>query len=152
MKPTTRLVRAIAAEFARRTFEPLLVVGAVAVVLLTALGIFLVAAVSAWWWFLLAPVLLLSWVFTVLATAIMLIIRFVDSVQSAEQKQAVAEYTTMLERTTETIRTPYMLILAQIARDVVRPRQNGFIATVSRDSMHLAPDFKRLITLFSQDY
>ena len=148
MIPTVKLVRAVAAEYVRRTIQPLLIAGAVVAVILASSGIWLVAGVSLWWWLFLAPVLSLCWGYAIVSVVILLVVRAVDAVQTPGQKQAVKDYTDMLERTAEHTRMPYMLILLLIAKDVLWPRPDGFVATVSRDSKSLAPDFIRLMRLF----
>lgn len=148
MKPTIRAVRAIGAEFIRRAIKPILLAGAGALAVSVALGIWLVVAVSAWWWLLLAPILFVAVVFTVLAIIVRVAVKLADSVQNREQKAAVTGYVDRLQRVAENLQTPQFVILYRVVRDVVQPRPDGFIATMSRDSRTLAPDFKQLVALF----
>lgn len=151
MQPTKsviRLVRAIGAEFLRRFIKPLAVAGAVVLAVLLAVAVWLVVAVNAWWWLLLAPTIALSLLFIIVLVVARIALRLVDSAESTEQKQAVAGYVDRLERVAENLQTPQFVLLYRVVRDVLWPRQDGFIATVSRDSKSLAPDFKKLLALF----
>lgn len=148
MKPTIQAVRAIGVEFIRRKIRPLVVAGLCAAVLLVGMGVWLVAAVNVWWWLALAPVLMVSVLFIALVLVAQVMLRLADSSQSLEQKRAVRKYVDGLQRVAENVQTPPVIILYRVVRDVVRPGPDGFIATMSRDSQSLAPEFQRLISLF----
>lgn len=147
MKPIVQTVRAIGAEFIRRMLRPILLVGAAVAVLLLVAGVWLVNQ-NVWWWLLLAVIIAAVLVFVVLVTVASILVKLADSVQSRDQRTAVRRYVDMLQRASENLQTPYPVILYRVVRDMVWPRPDGFIATLSQDSQALAPDFKALLALF----
>lgn len=76
------------------------------------------------------------------------LLRVIDAAESKEQRRAVAEYVDHLQRVSENLQTAQFVILYRVVRDVLRPSQDGFILTVSRDSKALAPGFKKLLAHF----
>jgi hypothetical protein len=147
MKPIVQAVRAIGAEFVRRALWPIIVVGVGVALVLLALGIWLVT-VSAWWWLFLVPVVMLAAIFVILVVVVRIAVGLADSAASKEQKRAVGSYVDTLQRVAENLQTPQLIILYRVVRDVITPRPDGFIATMSQDSRTLAPDFRRLVGLF----
>lgn len=148
MKPIVNVVRAVGAEFVRRLLKPVIIAGLVVLAVLLAAGVWLVVSVNAWWWFFLAPVIFAGLVFAVLLIVVRVLLKLADSTQNRDQKRAVRDYVDKLQRVAENLQTPQYVILFRVVRDVARPRPDGFIESVSRDSKTLAPDFKRLTTLF----
>jgi hypothetical protein len=149
MKPTVQAGRAIGAEFLRRKIKPLIIIITIVVVVLLAVSIWLIASVSVWWWLLLVPVLVLTTVCIIAVIISRVLLKTIDSTQSKEQKLAVSIYVDKLERVAENIQTPPYVILFRIVRDIIRPKQDGFIASMSRDSQTLAPEFRALVASFS---
>ena len=149
MKPIVQTVRAIGAEFIRRMLRPILLVGAAVAVVLLVAGVWLVNQ-NIWWWLLLAVIITAVLVFAVLVTVATILIKLADSVQSRDQRKAVRHYVDRLQRASENLQTPYPVILYRVVRDVVWPRPDGFIATMSQDTQALAPDFNRLVGMFRQ--
>jgi hypothetical protein len=147
MKPTFNVVRAIGVEFIRRMLKPLIVAGAVVAVVLVGTGGWL-TTVNPWWWVLEALFLLASLFFVVLVIIARTVIRVADPPQTKDQKRAVRGYVDKLQRVAENLQTPQFVILYRVIRDTMRPRQDGFIETVSRDSKTLGPDFAELIRQF----
>lgn len=147
MRPIIQTVRAIGAEFIRRTLRPLILIGGAVVAILLIAGIWLVNQ-NIWWWLLLAVVLAASIVFITLAIVVTVVVKLADSVQSRQQRQAVRHYVDKLQRTAENVQTPYPIILFRVVRDVIRPQSDGFIATMSQDTKTLAPDFNELVDYF----
>ncbi len=143
MKPTFITVRAIGAEFARRTPRPLLIIGAVIAMLLLGVGGWL-AAQSALWWLLEAIFLIGAIIFVVLIVAAFTLIRIADPPQNNDQKLAVGSFVDKLQHVADNVRTPQFIILYRVVRDTFRPRQNGFIETLSRDSKTLATNLLSL--------
>lgn len=147
MKPTFNAVRAIGAEFSRRTLRPVVMIGAVVLAVLIALGGWLIT-VSPWWWLLEAPLLFGGAVFTVLVLIVRTAIRVADPPQTKDQKTAIRGYVDKLQRVAENLQTPQFIILYRVVRDIARPRPGGYIETVSNDSKSLAPDFTKLLAQF----
>jgi hypothetical protein len=150
LRPTLDAVRAVGAEFGRRALRPLIVLGAIVAVLLLAGGGWL-TVVNPWWWFLEAALILIVLVFVAAAVAARIALRVAEPPQNAEQRQAVASFVDKMQRVAENLHTPQLVILYRVVRDTVRPRANGFIETVARDSKSLAPDFRQLLERFSTE-
>ena len=149
IQTTFNTVRAVGAEFVRRTIKPLLVIGAVAAVVLLALGGWL-ASQNAWWWLIEAVFILGSLLYIGLLVLVRVVLQVVDPVRTNEQKQAVNDFVDKMQRVSENVQTPQFVIIYRVVRDTVRPRQHGFIETLSRDSKALAPDFVKLQRLFEK--
>lgn len=143
MKPTINVIRAIGAEFARRTLRPLVIVGAVVAIALLGVGGWLTTQ-NAWWWLLEMIFIGASLLFVLLIVIVYIILRRVAPTLSDSQKRAVAAFVDKLERVAENIGTPQVVIIYYMVRDAVRPRPGGFVETVTRDSKTLAPDFAKL--------
>jgi hypothetical protein len=150
MNTTFTVVRAIGAEFARRLLGPLTLTGAIAAVLLLAIGGWL-TTINVWWWFLEAAFIIFTVVFVVLWVVSRLLLRLADPPQSGDQRQLVRSFVDKLERVSENLKTPQPVIIYRVIRDTIRPRKDNFIETVSRDSKSLAPDFLGLIKRFTTD-
>lgn len=148
IKPTFTCVRAIGSEFARRTLRPLTLIGGLAAGVLVGLGGWL-TTYSPWWWFLEAPLILAALGFVILVMVAWTVIRLARPDQSADQSLAVSDYVDKLQRVAENLQTPQLVILYYVVRDVVRPRADSFIETVSHDSKTLAPDFASLVRRFN---
>jgi MFS family permease len=147
MQPTITVIRAIGVEFAHRAVRPLVIGGALLAVVLLAFGGWLVSQ-NAWWWIFEAIFILGSLLFVALVVAVRIILRKVAPPLSKTQKQAVAGFVDKLERVAENLQTPQIVIVYYVIRDAIRPRSDGFIETVSRDSKELAPDFSNLRNQF----
>ncbi|MGI9027511.1 MAG: hypothetical protein ACR2FM_01545 [Candidatus Saccharimonadales bacterium] len=147
MKPTVIAVRAIGAEFARRMVRSFLIIGTLLSLLLLSLGGWL-TTMSAWWWLLQVAFIVATIMFVMLAFAALAVIRVADPLQTKSQKLAVSKYVDKLQRVSENFQTPQFIIFFRVVRDAVRPRQGGFIETVSRDSKTLAPDFAEVLKQF----
>ncbi len=149
MKPTVIVIRAIGVEFAKRALRPLVIVGAAIVAVLVGIGGWL-TTINAWWWFLEAVLLMAAVLFVVLVAIVWTAIRVANPDQTKTQRQAVKRYVDTLQRVAENLQTPQLVILYRVVRDVIQPRQGGFIETVSRDSKSLSPDFIKLLDQFRQ--
>jgi MFS family permease len=143
MRPTITATRAIGTEFARRALRPLTIIGVVAAIVLLSLGGWLTTQ-SAWWWLLEIVFIGGSLIFVLLIIIVNVILRGVEPPLSKAQREAVDGFVDKLERVAESLGTPQIVIIYYVTRDTIRPRPNGFIETVSRDSKALAPDFVRL--------
>lgn len=148
MKPTIQATRSVAAEFANRLFLPVLLIGGIGSAVFLAGSIYLVT-LSAWWTVLLvlvsiivaflAGVLTISWFF----------IRMVSPDQNKTQKKMTKEFVDKLQRVAEVAATPKFVLFFQVMRDVVNPRQDGFIITASSDASSLKSDFSNLRDSFT---
>jgi MFS family permease len=143
MKPTISAVRAIGAAFARRALLPFIIIGAIVVVGLLVLGGWLTTQ-SGWWWLLEALFIVMALIFTALVVIVHILLRAVAPTLTKNQKQQVSNFVDKLERVAEHVQTPQLIIIFNVVRDTIHPRQGSFIEEVSRDSKDLAPDFVRL--------
>ena len=147
MSPTISVIRSIGAEFARRLFVPVAVMGIIlSAVLVT--GVFLLATLSEWWLLLLIPVVIVvSIIFGVLAVS-WLVIRTVRPPQTKTQRTAVKLYVDKLQRVSEAIQTPKFILFFRVLRDISAPRKDGFIGSMTDDTVSLKRDFSELQKIF----
>ena len=148
MKSSINAIRAVTAEFARQFIQPFLWVGLGLIVLMIVAVGSLAFTLSEWWWLLLAPVIL----FGIVGTVIWLLVRFILSRVSphlnTKQKTATKQFVTKLQFTTETIQTPYPVIVFYVIRDIILRKDSGFISEVTQNSQTLKPEFEKLRSLF----
>ncbi|MBC7869022.1 hypothetical protein H7X69_02500 [Candidatus Saccharibacteria bacterium] len=149
MKSSLLAIRSIGAEFANRVFYPVLIIGIVVAIVLVALIVWL-ATLSEWWLLLAIPIVMVICVGAGLLAIVKLVIRYVTPPQSYLQKKAVKQFVDKLQGVAETVATPKFILLFQIVRDIAAPRENGFIGTLSSDTLSLRGDFKELKGLFDQ--
>jgi MFS family permease len=147
-KSTFIAVRAIGAEFARRTLKSLVLSSSIALVILLLVTGWLITR-SSWWWILFSALLLAAVLIIIAAIVAYLALRVAEPTQTNAQKLAVRTYVDKLQRVAENLQTPQFIIAYRVVRDTAHPRQDSFIETVSRDSKGLGPDFAAIIKLFS---
>jgi MFS family permease len=149
MRPTFAVVRAIGIEFARRALKPIMIISIVGTLILLAIGGWLTTK-SAWWWFLEAFFIIGSLILAGTLIAIRAIFTRIGPKITRAQRKDVQSFVDKLEYVAESIKTPYPVIIFYVVRDTLRPKPNGFIESVSRDSKTLAPDFIKLRKDFEQ--
>ena len=149
MKHSVVVIRAIGTEFAKRMYLPVAIIIACVDVVLLGLMVWLLT-VSAWWLLLAIPVFILVVVSIVLLVIAQLIIRTIAPVQTTHQKQDVKAFVDKLQSLSEIIQTPKPILLFRIVRDVVAPKQGGFIQSTSSDTLSLKKDFQALQRSFDQ--
>jgi hypothetical protein len=143
MRPTITVIRAIGAEFARRVVRPVAIFGSAVAIVLLIIGAWLIT-LSPWWWILEILILVLFLVFGLLVIIVKIIVGRIEPARTPQQRLAVVAFVDKLERVAENLKTPQIVIVFYVLRDVVRPRPDGFIQAVSQDSKALAPDFASL--------
>ena len=148
MKPTLQASRSIAAEFATRLYLPILISVAVAATVLLAGAIYLVT-LSAWWILLLVIISLLTLFAAGALTVSWVFIRIVTPLQTKSQKKLTKSFVDKLQSVSEVVATPKFVLFFQIMRDVINPRQNGFIISASSDASSLKNDFIEIRNSFS---
>ncbi|MDB5168195.1 MAG: hypothetical protein JWO55_453 [Candidatus Saccharibacteria bacterium] len=141
-------IRAVTVEFAKQYIQPFAWIGlGIIVILLVIIGL-LVFTVSAWWGLLIIPVVL----FSIVASAIWLLVCFIlgriSPHLNVRQKAATKQFVTKLQFATETIQTPYPIIVFYVVRDIILRKDTGFISEVTQQSKTLRPDFEELKQLF----
>jgi hypothetical protein len=148
MKSNIAAIRAVTAEFAKQFVQPFIWIGlGVMVVLLVIIGL-LIFSVSSWWGLLLIPVALLGIVATVIWLLVRLILGTISPRLDVKQKAATKQFVTKLQFATETIQTPYPIIIFYVVRDIILRKDTGFISEVTQHSKTLRPDFEELKKLF----
>ena len=140
MDATLKSIRAIAVEFFFRIYKPVVGIAAVIFLTLIILCSWLVT-VSAWWWLLFAVVLLWLFISTLFLIISLSIINAVRPEQTKQQKEQLKQFVDKIERVKEVTATPKFILLFRIVRDVYRPTEAGFIASLSDDAISLKKDF-----------
>lgn len=148
MKPTLQASRSVAAEFANRLYVPILILSAVVLAILLALSIYLVT-LSAWWVILLVLVSLVTLFAAGGLTIAWVFIRIVTPSQTKVQKNMTKSFVDKLQRVAEIAATPKFFLFFQVMRDVVNPRQDGFVISATGDASSLKNDFIELKNSFN---
>jgi len=150
LQSTITLVRAIGTVFMWRFIKPLIVIGGLgAMVLLAVFG--WLSSRNLWWLVLEVAFVILTLLFLLLVLVVRVLLRGLEPRQTVDQKRAVESFVDKMERVSEHLQTPQLVIVFRVLRDMFRPRQDSFIKRVAEDSKTLAPDFKRLQALFDTD-
>ncbi len=148
MKPTLQASRSIAAEFATRLYLPILIITIIAAVILLAGSIYLVT-LSAWWIILLVLVSLVVLFVAGALTVSWVFIRIVAPMQTKAQKKLTKSFVDKFQRLSEVVATPKFVLFFQVMRDVVNPRQDGFVISATGDASSLKNDFIEIRNSFS---
>lgn len=147
MSPTITVIRAIGSEFARRLFIPVAIIGAVVFALLIT-GVVALGTLSEWWLLLLIPVVSLLCISAGVLAVTWLVIRTVRPTQTKTQLTAVRAFVDKLQRVSDAVQTPRIVLLFRIVRDIAAPRQDGFIGSMTDDTASLKRDFQALTRIF----
>jgi hypothetical protein len=148
MKANIAAIRAITAEFARQFVQPFLWLGVgIMAVLLLLVGV-LAFSFSQWWWLLIIPIILLGLVGIVVWLLVRFVLGRVSPRLDGQQQAATKQFVTKLQFATETIQTPYPIIIFYVVRDIILRRDSGFISELTQQSKTLRPDFEELKKLF----
>lgn len=143
MNPLLQTTRSLAVEFAKRLYVPIaVIVGAVLVVLL-ALSIWL-TTLSEWWWILTIFVIGLTLLAVGAIAVAGFILNFAAPTQTKTQKRQAKTLVDKMQHLAEVTATPKFVLFFQVVRDVIVPSQNGFIASLSDDTVSLRRDFNEL--------
>lgn len=149
MKPALLAVRSVAVEFARRLYKPVFIIVVIASVVLLAVSIWLVT-INAWWAILLVVVSLWVIIATIALVVAWVIMRVVAPSQNKSQRKLTKGFVDKLQNIAEAAGTPKFILLFQVFRDVISPRQNGFIESISSDTLSLKKDFVEIKKSFEQ--
>lgn len=148
MKSHIAAIRAVTVEFALQFIRPFLWWGLGIIGGLLIVVAILAFTVSQWWWLLALPIVLLGLV----GVVVWLIVRFIATQLSPklnpQQKVATKKFVTKIHYVTETVQTPYPLIMFRIIKDIITRTDEGFIQEVTQQSTTLRPDFEELRKLF----
>ncbi|TAH31645.1 hypothetical protein EYC59_06420 [Candidatus Saccharibacteria bacterium] len=140
MKPFVLTVRAVGCEFAGRYVKALQFPFGMGAVGVTLVLVWLVHF-SAWWLLLAVPLWFVMLFGVGLLVLAHMVVRAFRPPQDREQRAAVAGFVDKLQRVSEVVGTPAYWLLIKTVRDIVRPRQDGFIVQTATDSVTLHKDF-----------
>lgn len=143
MNPLFQTTRSLAAEFAKRLYIPIAITVGAALVVLLALSIWL-TTLSDWWWILTIFVIGLTLLVTGAIAVAGVIIQFASPTQTRTQKRQAKALVDKMQHLAEVTATPKFVLFFQVIRDVIAPSQNGFIASLSDDTVSLRRDFNEL--------
>jgi len=140
MNPSLRAIRALAVDFIMRLYGPVTIVTAGVAALLLAFSVWL-TSVSNLWWILVTFVTIFTLVLAAIFITLWLIIKKVAPTRTKAQKVQARALVDKMQHLTEVATLPKFFLWFQIARDIVRPSGDGFIASVSNDTTSLHQDF-----------
>jgi len=149
LKPSLSAIRSIAAEFALRLYFPVAIIFVSLAVVVLALCIWLVT-INAWWAILLVVLLFIVVLVSALLVVGLVVIKRVAPSQSKSQKKQTKSLVDKLLRVAEVTGTPKFILLFNVIKDVVRPSERGYIASISSDTVTLKHDFIALKDSFKQ--
>lgn len=140
MKSSVLAIRSIGAEFAKRIYigVAILFVVVAAIVLGTTAWL---ASLNVWWWLLFAALAIFASIGLGILVVVGFIIKSVTPMQSKAQKAQAKSFVDKLQNLSETAQTPRLILLFRIIRDIARPREQGFISTLSSETTSLKSDF-----------
>lgn len=147
MSPTITVIRCIGTEFARRLLYPIAIAASILLTVMV-VGVLLLGTLSNWWLLLLIPVVMVLCIVAAVLTILWLVIRTVSPAQTKVQRRAVKTYVDKLQRLSDAVNTPKVILLFRIVRDVAAPRKDGFIGSITDDTASLKRDFQQLQKLF----
>jgi heme/copper-type cytochrome/quinol oxidase subunit 2 len=147
MTSTLLPVRAIAAALANRIFLPIALTSAGLSIFLIA-GTFWLSTLSQWWLLLLIPILMAVCIAIGVLTIIKLTLITIRPAQTQSQKNAVKSYVDLLLHLSEITQTPRVVLLFRAVRDASAPSKDGFIGTLTRETVALKKDFELLQKMF----
>lgn len=141
-------IRAISTEFGQRIYVPIVLITAGVAVVLIGLLIWLVT-LSGWWWFLLAPIILLTIMFIFVAVIAGFLIKFLQPVQTKDQRKSVKRFVDLLQESSDAIQTPKFIILFRLVKDTIAPNDRGYVRELAGKATSLKYEFQSIVTLFS---
>lgn len=147
ISPLVLTIRAVSTEFARRIYMPIVITVGVILLVLICVLIWLVT-VSGWWWLALAPLLVVSTAFTIIALFIGLLINVLRPDQTKQQSKEVRAFVDTLQEASETIQTPKFILLLRLAKDAISPSERGFVREISTRSSSLKSGFQKILASF----
>jgi hypothetical protein len=150
MKAQVTLIRATGGEFVARKLRGTALLAGIIAAIVLAVTLWL-TTFSAWWWLLAVIVIAGILLLTLAYLAAAFVIRALRPNLTKEQKAGVRDFVDKLERVTDNIGTPLPLIIFQVVRDILWPRQQNYIKTVATDSTSLHKDLAALQKLFTTE-
>lgn len=142
MNPNILALRAITAVFFRRILKFIAIIGAILIVLLWALVIYLSSTVSGWWGLLFIILVPLGLIAAIVAAVLWgATSKIMPKRLSTAETKKIHVFTGKLFGLVEAAKTPYPIQVALIAKDVLSGRESGFLRNVIQDSRSLKGEF-----------
>lgn len=143
MRPTLLAIRAVAVDFIMRLYGPVTITAVVVAAALLGISGWL-TTLSSWWWILFGVIALFAFVIGALLLVMWFVIKKVAPKRTKAQKAQARALVDKMQRLTEVAALPKFFLWFQIARDIISPSREGFIASVSNDTTSLHHDFMAL--------
>jgi ABC-type transport system involved in cytochrome bd biosynthesis fused ATPase/permease subunit len=147
MKPSIQTIRAIAVEFFIRVYKPVVVITYIFLGVLLALSIWL-TTLNGWWGILLGLVILAILIASAALIIIQIAIRFVRPFESKTQKKQAKALVEKMLSIAEVVATPKVMILFQVAKDIIAPSSQGYIASIGQNTTSIGRDIAELRNSF----
>lgn len=142
-------IKAIAAEYIRRITRPFLIGGLLAVVILFGVVIYLAQIVTMWWIILLLP-LSVPVIFLLMAFFIIKqLTTYLAPALTKEQRKSAAQFVDKIQRTSENLQTPPIIIAWRTIRTAQKGQEN-YLRHIVNDSTTLKDDFARTSQHFNK--
>lgn len=147
MTPLIKTIRALAVEFIKRLYVPVVAITAIVGIALLSGSLWL-TTLSDWWWILAILVIGILLLTTVLFVGTGLLMGVVAPTQTKDQRRQVKNLVDAMQHLAEVTATPRFFLFFQVVRDVVMPRENGFIASLTDDTSSIKEAFITLRNSF----
>ena len=150
MNPTIQALRAVTGVYYRRILYPVVGIGAIIILALYALVVWLATTVSPILWLLLIILIPLTIVAGAITAGLFVASRAImpRNLTRAE-RQTITGFGNSLFGLLERGRVPYPLVLVMIGKDVLRRRESTFLKEVINDTSSLKSDFSRIRDMFA---
>jgi L-cystine uptake protein TcyP (sodium:dicarboxylate symporter family) len=140
MNVTFLVIRALAVEFARRLYKPIVITVVIVAILLLTVTAWL-TTVSDLWWVLMIFLVFIVMIVAILLTIVWLLLRALSPTQTKQQRKQATALVDKMMRVAEITATPKFVLLFQVAKDAFVPNKGGFISSVIGDTGTLQKDF-----------
>jgi hypothetical protein len=149
MSPYILALRAITATVFQRVYRPVIWVVSALLVVIFVIVALLAALYTPWWLVALLIIIPLGLVFTLIATVLWIASKKLlpRSIDRTERKQ-ITEFSDKIMRVVEVRATPFPVMAAFIAKDIVRGKKSNYIEGIIDDSKTLKSDFTAIKALF----
>lgn len=142
-------IKAVAAEYIRRVTRPFLIGGLVAAIVLLSVILYLAQAVSLWWLILLLPLGLPILFLLVAFFIIKQLTTYLAPALTKDQRKSAAQFVDKLQRTSENLQTPPLIIAWRTIRTAQKGQEN-YLRHIVDDSSTLKDDFARTSQHFNK--
>ena len=149
MNPALKALRAITGVYFQRI---LLIASGVAAVVFAVLFIvvnYLAMNFSPWWWIFMIVLVPITVMAVIVSAGLWFASRkLMPRTITKDEKKIITTFGSKLFGIIERSRMPYPLMLAMVAKDVLRGRSSNLVRETIQDSTTLKSDFERIRTMF----